>query len=110
MEPKAGMILSRAVEFGTPEAFVITLSARASRRLPGELLCNARPWAMPGYDSDMIAQRRGISLRELFYRVKRGRPDQSPQPRRQHFRAAAWPHAKPGILMSLECLVGDGIQ
>ena len=103
-EPRYDII--QAVEFGTPEG-VIAFCKGIQAAAPVDSYVRPEPWAMPGYDSDVImaagAFVQGSSI-EL------SADGSIKPPYAVYFQGGlTWYHAKLGILMSLQKLVDAGI-
>ena len=65
------------------------------------------PWAMPGYDSDVIMAA-GAFVQGSSIELSADGPIKPPYA--VYFQGGlTWPHAKLGILMSLEYLVREGV-
>lgn len=74
---------------------------------PVDSYVTPEPWAMPGYDSDVIMAA-GAFVQGSSIELSADGPSVSPTP--FIFRAGlTWYHAKLGILMSLQKLVEAGI-
>ncbi len=96
----------QAVELGTPEgvsAFCRGIQAAA----PVDSYVVPEPWAMPGYDSDVIMAA-GAFVQGSSIELSADGPMKPPYA--VYFQGGlTWQHAKLGILMSLEYMVRDGI-
>ncbi len=96
----------QAVELGTPEgvsAFCRGIQAAA----PVDSYVVPEPWAMPGYDSDVIMAA-GAFVQGSSIELSADGPMKPPYA--VYFQGGlTWQHAKFGILMSLEYMVRDGI-
>ena len=99
-EPRQDII--QAVTLGTPEglvAFCQGIQAAA----PVDSYVTPEPWAMPGYDSDVIMAA-GAFVQGSSIELSADGPIKEPYA--VYFQGGlTWPHAKLGILMSLEHLV-----
>src|SRR5699024_12776439 len=74
---------------------------------PVDTYVTPEPWAMPGYDSDVIMAA-GAFVQGSSIELSADAPIKPPYA--VYFQGGlTWPHAKLGILMSLEYLVRDGI-
>ncbi len=96
----------QAVELGTPEgvkAFCRGIQAAA----PVDAYVTPEPWAMPGYDSDVIMAA-GAFVQGSSIELSADAPVKPPYA--VYFQGGlTWPHAKLGILMSLEYLVREKV-
>lgn len=96
----------QAVELGTPEgvaAFCRGIQAGA----PVDAYVTPEPWAMPGYDSDVIMAA-GAFVAGSSIELSADGPMKPPYA--VYFQGGlTWQHAKLGILMSLEYMVREGI-
>ncbi|MCR5161998.1 MAG: methionine gamma-lyase family protein [Lachnospiraceae bacterium] len=96
----------QAVEFGFPEgltAFCRGIQAAA----PVDSYVTPEPWAMPGYDSDVIMAA-GAFVQGSSIELSADGPLKSPYA--VYFQGGlTWQHAKFGILMSLQKLFEEGI-
>ena len=96
----------QAVEFGKPEG-VIAFCKGIQAAAPVDSHVTPEPWAMPGYDSDVIMAA-GAFVQGASIELSADGPIKPPYD--VYFQGGlSWPHAKLGILMSLEYLVRDGI-
>lgn len=96
----------QAVELGTPEG-VIAFCKGIQAAAPVDSYVSPEPWAMPGYDSDVIMAA-GAFIQGSSIELSADGPMKPPYA--VYFQGGlTWPHAKLGILMSLEYLVRDGI-
>ncbi len=96
----------QAVEFGRPEA-VIAFCQGIQAAAPVDSYVTPEPWAMPGYDSDVIMAA-GAFVQGSSIELSADGPIKPPYA--VYFQGGlTWPHAKLGILMSLEYLVRAGI-
>ena len=96
----------QAVTFGKPEG-VIAFCKGIQAAAPVDSYVTPEPWAMPGYDSDVIMAA-GAFVQGSSIELSADGPIKPPYA--VYFQGGlTWPHAKLGILMSLEYLVRDGI-
>ena len=96
----------QAVEFGKSEG-VIAFCKGIQAAAPVDSHVTPEPWAMPGYDSDVIMAA-GAFVQGSSIELSADGPIKPPYA--VYFQGGlTWPHAKLGILMSLEYLVRDGI-
>ncbi len=96
----------QAVEFGTPEG-VVAFCRGIQAAAPVDSYVTPEPWAMPGYDSDVIMAA-GAFVQGSSIELSADGPMKPPYA--VYFQGGlTWPHAKLGILMSLEYLVRDGV-
>lgn len=96
----------QAVELGTPEG-VIAFCKGIQAAAPVDSYVTPEPWAMPGYDSDVIMAA-GAFVQGSSIELSADGPIKPPYA--VYFQGGlTWPHAKLGILMSLEYLVREGI-
>ena len=96
----------QAVTFGIPEA-VIAFCKGIQAAAPVDSYVTPEPWAMPGYDSDVIMAA-GAFVQGSSIELSADGPIKPPYA--VYFQGGlTWPHAKLGILMSLEYLVREGI-
>ncbi|MGF0032845.1 aminotransferase class I/II-fold pyridoxal phosphate-dependent enzyme [Bariatricus sp. SGI.154] len=96
----------QAVEFGIPEG-VIAFCKGIQAAAPVDSYVTPEPWPMPGYDSDVIMAA-GAFVQGSSIELSADGPIKPPYA--VYFQGGlTWPHAKLGILMSLEYLVRDGI-
>lgn len=96
----------QAVEFGKPEA-VTAFCRGIQAAAPVDSYVTPEPWAMPGYDSDVIMAA-GAFVQGSSIELSADGPMKPPYA--VYFQGGlTWPHAKLGILMSLEYLVRVGI-
>ncbi|MEF9941010.1 MAG: methionine gamma-lyase family protein [Lachnospiraceae bacterium] len=92
----------QAVTLGTPEA-VIAFCQGIQAAAPVDSYVSPEPWAMPGYDSDVIMAA-GAFVQGSSIELSADGPMKPPYT--VYFQGGlTWPHAKLGILMSLEKLV-----
>lgn len=95
----------QAVELGTPEA-VIAFCRGIQAAAPVDSYVMPEPWAMPGYDSDVIMAA-GAFVQGSSIELSADGPIKPPYA--VYFQGGlTWPHAKLGIFMSLEYLVRTG--
>mgnify|MGYP002566249905 CR=1 FL=1 len=95
-----------AVEFGIPEG-VIEFCKGIQAAAPVDSYVTPEPWPMPGYDSDVIMAA-GAFVQGSSIELSADGPIKPPYA--VYFQGGlTWPHAKLGILMSLEYLVRAGI-
>lgn len=96
----------QAVQFGNPDA-VIAFCQGIQAAAPVDSYVSPIPWAMPGYDSEVIMAA-GAFVQGSSIELSADGPIKPPYA--VYFQGGlAWPHAKLGILMSLEHLVRKGI-
>lgn len=96
----------QAVAFGKPEG-VIAFCQGIQAAAPVDSYVTPVPWAMPGYDSDVIMAA-GAFVQGSSIELSADGPIKPPYA--VYFQGGlTWPHAKLGILMSLEYLVREGI-
>ncbi len=96
----------QAVELGTPEG-VIAFCKGIQAAAPVDSYVTPEPWAMPGYDSDVIMAA-GAFVQGSSIELSADGPIKHPYA--VYFQGGlTWPHAKLGILMSLEYLVREGL-
>ena len=96
----------QAVELGTAEA-VIAFCQGIQAAAPVDSYVMPEPWAMPGYDSDVIMAA-GAFVQGSSIELSADGPIKPPYA--VYFQGGlTWPHAKLGILMSLEYLVRAGV-
>jgi len=96
----------QAVEFGMPEA-VIAFCQGIQQAAPVDSYVTPEPWAMPGYDSDVIMAA-GAFVQGSSIELSADGPIKPPYA--VYFQGGlTWEHAKLGILMSLQKLVEKGI-
>ena len=96
----------QAVELGTPGR-VITFCKGIQAAAPVDSYVTPKPWAMPGYDSDVIMAA-GAFVQGSSIELSADGPIKPPYA--VYFQGGlTWPHAKLGILMSLEYLVREGL-
>lgn len=103
-EPRYDII--QAIEFGTPEG-VIAFCKGIQAAAPVDSYVTPEPWAMPGYDSDVIMAA-GAFVQGSSIELSADGPIKPPYA--VYFQGGlTWYHAKLGILMSLQKLVDAGI-
>ena len=96
----------QAVTLGTPEG-VIAFCRGIQAAAPVDSYVSPEPWAMPGYDSDVIMAA-GAFVQGSSIELSADGPIKPPYA--VYFQGGlTWEHAKFGILMSLEQLVQKGI-
>ena len=96
----------QAVTFGTPEG-VIEFCKGIQAAAPVDSFVVPEPWAMPGYDSDVIMAA-GAFVQGSSIELSADAPIKPPYA--VYFQGGlTWNHAKFGILMSLQKLVDAGI-
>ena len=96
----------QAVELGTPEG-VIAFCKGIQAAAPVDSYVTPEPWAMPGYDSDVIMAA-GAFVQGSSIELSADGPIKPPFA--VYFQGGlTWPHAKLGILKSVEYLVREGL-
>ncbi len=96
----------QAVEFGTPEG-VIAFCEGIQAAAPVDSYVTPEPWAMPGYDSEVIMAA-GAFVQGSSIELSADGPIKPPYA--VYFQGGlTWYHAKLGILKSLQNLVDAGI-
>ena len=96
----------QAVTFGSPEG-VIAFCQGIQAAAPVDSYVTPDPWAMPGYDSEVIMAA-GAFVQGSSIELSADGPIKPPYA--VYFQGGlTWPHAKLGILKSLEQLVRKGI-
>ncbi len=96
----------QAVEFGTPEG-VIAFCKGVQSAAPVDAHVTPEPWAMPGYDSDVIMAA-GAFVQGSSIELSADGPIKPPYA--VYFQGGlTWPHAKLGILMSLQKCTEAGV-
>lgn len=96
----------QAVELGTPEG-VIAFCKGVQAAAPVDSFVTPEPWAMPGYDSDVIMAA-GAFVQGSSIELSADGPIKPPYA--VYFQGGlTWPHAKLGILQSLQHLVDTGV-
>ncbi len=102
-EPRYDII--QAVEFGFPEA-VTAFCEGIQSAAPVDSYVTPEPWAMPGYDSDVIMAA-GAFIQGSSIELSADGPIRPPYA--VYFQGGlTWPHAKLGILKSLQRLYEKG--
>ena len=103
-EPRFDII--QAIEFGTPEG-VIEFCKGIQAAAPVDSYVTPEPWAMPGYDSDVIMAA-GAFVQGSSIELSADGPIKPPYS--VYYQGGlTWYHAKLGIIMSLQKLVDAGI-
>lgn len=96
----------QAVELQTPKA-VIAFCKGIQKAAPVDSYVSPEPWAMPGYDSEVIMAA-GAFVQGSSIELSADGPIKPPYA--VYFQGGlTWPHAKLGILMTLENLVQEKI-
>ena len=96
----------QAVEFGTPEG-VVAFCRGIQAAAPVDSFVTPEPWAMPGYDSDVIMAA-GAFVQGSSIELSADGPIKPPYA--VYFQGGlTWQHAKLGILMSLQKLYEEGL-
>ena len=96
----------QAVEFGSPEG-VIAFCEGIQAAAPVDSYVTPEPWAMPGYDSDVIMAA-GAFIQGSSIELSADGPIKEPYA--VYFQGGlTWQHAKFGILMSLQKLYERGL-
>ena len=96
----------QAITFGTPEG-VIRFCEGIQAAAPVDRFVTPEPWAMPGYDSDVIMAA-GAFIQGASIELSADAPIKPPYA--VYFQGGlTWYHAKLGILMSLQKLCDAGI-
>ena len=96
----------QAVTFGTKEG-VIEFCKGIQSAAPVDSYVTPEPWAMPGYDSDVIMAA-GAFVQGSSIELSADGPIKPPYA--VYFQGGlTWPHAKLGILMSLQKLFETGL-
>ncbi|HIX62853.1 MAG TPA: methionine gamma-lyase family protein [Candidatus Mediterraneibacter colneyensis] len=96
----------QAVTFGTPEG-VTSFCRGIQAAAPVDSYVTPEPWAMPGYDSDVIMAA-GAFVQGSSIELSADGPIKSPYA--VYFQGGlTWNHAKYGILRSLQSLIDDGV-
>ena len=96
----------QAVTFGKPEG-VIAFCQGIQAAAPVDSYVTPEPWAMPGYDSDVIMAA-GAFVQGSSIELSADGPIKPPYA--VYFQGGlTWPHAKLGILMSLQRMVDAGL-
>ena len=103
-EPRYDIIQS--VELGSREAMV-AFAKGIQKAAPVDSYVTPEPYPMPGYDSDVIMAA-GAFVQGSSIELSADGPIREPYA--IYFQGGlTWPHAKLGIMMSLEMLLQDGI-
>ena len=96
----------QAVTFGTPQG-VIAFCQGIQAAAPVDSYVTPEPWAMPGYDSDVIMAA-GAFVQGSSIELSADGPIKPPYS--VYFQGGlTWQHAKCGILMSLQKMVEAGL-
>lgn len=96
----------QAVEFGTPEG-LIAFCEGIQAAAPVDSYVTPEPWAMPGYDSDVIMAA-GAFIQGSSIELSADGPLKAPYA--AYFQGGlTWEHAKLGIIRSLQQLVNRGL-
>jgi cystathionine beta-lyase family protein involved in aluminum resistance len=96
----------QAVEFGDPKG-VIAFCKGIQAAAPVDSFVTPEPWAMPGYDSDVIMAA-GAFVQGSSIELSADGPIKPPYT--VYFQGGlTWQHAKFGILMSLQKLYEEGM-
>lgn len=96
----------QAVQLGTPEG-VIAFCKGIQAAAPVDSYVSPEPWAMPGYDSDVIMAA-GAFVQGSSIELSADGPIKPPYA--VYFQGGlTWPHAKLGVLLSLEYLHREGL-
>lgn len=96
----------QAITLGSPER-VIAFCQGIQKASPVDSHVSAEPWAMPGYDSDVIMAA-GAFVSGSSIELSADAPMKEPYA--VYFQGGlTWPHAKYGILMSLQTLYERGL-
>lgn len=96
----------QAVELGTPEG-VVAFCKGIQAAAPVDSYVTPEPWAMPGYDSDVIMAA-GAFVQGSSIELSADGPIKPPYA--VYFQGGlTWPHAKLGILKSLQNLVDERV-
>ena len=96
----------QAVTFGAPEK-VIAFCKGIQAAAPIDSYVDPEPWAMPGYDSDVIMAA-GAFVQGSSIELSADGPIKSPYA--VYFQGGlTWQHAKLGIMMSLQKLYEKGL-
>ena len=104
-EPRYDII--QAIEFGKPE-LLIAFCEGIQAAAPVDSYVTPTPWAMPGYDSDVIMAA-GTFVSGASIELSADGPVKPPYA--VYFQGGlTYPHAKLGIMMSLQRIVDKGIK
>lgn len=96
----------QAITFGSPEK-VVAFCQGIQKASPVDSHVSAEPWAMPGYDSDVIMAA-GAFVQGSSIELSADGPIKPPYA--VYFQGGlTWPHGKLGILKSLQSLVDIGV-
>ena len=96
----------QAVTLGSPEA-VIAFCQGIQAAAPVDSYVTPEPWAMPGYDSDVIMAA-GAFVQGSSIELSADGPIKPPYA--VYFQGGlTWYHAKLGILKSLQCMIDAGV-
>ena len=96
----------QAITFGSPEK-VVAFCQGIQKASPVDSHVSAEPWAMPGYDSDVIMAA-GAFVSGSSIELSADAPMKEPYA--VYFQGGlTWPHAKFGIMMSLQTLYERGL-
>ena len=96
----------QAVEFGKPE-LLIAFCEGIQAAAPVDSYVKPEPWAMPGYDSDVIMAA-GAFVSGSSIELSADGP--SKEPYAVYFQGGlTWPHVKFGIMMSLQKIIEKGL-
>ncbi len=96
----------QAIEFGSPEG-LIAFCKGIQAAAPVDSFVEPEPWAMPGYDSDVIMAA-GAFVQGSSIELSADGPIQPPYA--AYFQGGlTWYHAKLGILKSLQQMVQEGL-
>ena len=99
-------VIIQAVEFGMPEG-VVAFCEGIQSAAPVDSYVTPEPWAMPGYDSDVIMAA-GAFVQGSSIELSADGPIKPPYA--VYFQGGlTWPHAKLGIMKSLQRLYEKGI-
>lgn len=97
----------QAIEFGNPE-LLIAFCEGIQAAAPVDSYVTPTPWAMPGYDSDVIMAA-GSFVSGASIELSADGPVKPPYA--VYFQGGlTYPHAKYGIMKTLQCMVDKGIQ
>ncbi len=97
----------QAIEFGTPE-LLIAFCEGIQAAAPVDSYVTPTPWAMPGYDSDVIMAA-GAFVSGASIELSADGPVKPPYA--VYFQGGlTYPHAKFGIMKTLQCMVDKGVQ
>lgn len=97
----------QAIEFGTPE-LLIAFCEGIQAAAPVDSYVTPTPWAMPGYDNDVIMAA-GAFVSGASIELSADGPVKPPYA--VYFQGGlTYPHAKFGIMKTLQCMVDKGVQ